>query len=220
MANISPLNYPYFTNNVTQLNAENLNPIVEKINQLVHAVNSGTIVTPEVPTILFDTSNETVALTATEGLAILYSTNGSSTPETPYDAALSVARGVNLTTRTTNGLEYSEVPKISVKYNKVSGTIEFIAFLRIIHRVFRVPRDGRVSHHALSLGAGDGHGIGRAADRAVFGFPVLDAAVLRLFCKGQYHRRGNRNDGADRVFRIAVGHDHALGAGCRQLQYF
>jgi hypothetical protein len=127
MANISPLNYPYFTNNVTQLNAENLNPIVEKINQLVQAVNSGTIVTPEVPTILFDTSNETVALTATEGLAILYSTNGSSTPETPYDAALSVARGVNLTTRTTNGLEYSEVPKISVKYNKVSGTIEFIA---------------------------------------------------------------------------------------------
>ena len=126
MANISLLSYPYFTDNVTQLNAVNLNPIVEKINQLVQAVNSGTTVTPVVPTILLDTQNESVILTATEGLAILYSTNGSSTPDTPYSTALSVAQGVNLTTRTANGLEYSEVPKISVKYNKVSGTIEFM----------------------------------------------------------------------------------------------
>lgn len=126
MANISPLNFPYFTNNVTQLNAENLNPIVEKINQLVQAVNSGTTVTPVVPTINFNTTAETVTLTATEGLAIQYSANGSLTPNTPYTSPLSVASGINLTARTTNGIETSDVPKISVKYNKASGTIELI----------------------------------------------------------------------------------------------
>lgn len=126
MADIQKLSYPYFTDNTTALNATNLNPIIAKLNEVIDKVNSGTTVTPVVPTILFDTQNESVALTATEGLAVLYSTEGSSTPNTPYTTPFSVARGVNLTTRTSNGLEYSEVPKISVKYNKVSGTIEFI----------------------------------------------------------------------------------------------
>lgn len=39
--NISELTYPYFTDGTTQLNAQNLNPIIAKINEVIRKVNGG-----------------------------------------------------------------------------------------------------------------------------------------------------------------------------------
>jgi hypothetical protein len=40
MANIQKLTYPYFTDGTTQLNAANLNPIIDRINSLIDVVNA------------------------------------------------------------------------------------------------------------------------------------------------------------------------------------
>lgn len=41
MSNIQKLTYPYFTDGSTQLNAETLNPIIAKMNEMIEAINSG-----------------------------------------------------------------------------------------------------------------------------------------------------------------------------------
>lgn len=46
MANIQKLTYPYFTDGSTQLNAQNLNPIIAKLNEMIEAINSGVTPTP------------------------------------------------------------------------------------------------------------------------------------------------------------------------------
>lgn len=46
MADITLLTYPYFSDNDTPLDAAHLNPIVQKINQLVQAVNGAQPVVP------------------------------------------------------------------------------------------------------------------------------------------------------------------------------
>ena len=81
-------------------------------------------VQPVVPTITLDTTAKTVALSATSGLTIKYSTNGG-TPTTTYSSPINVASGATIKAISTNGSQSSSVPKITVKYNETGGTIEF-----------------------------------------------------------------------------------------------
>lgn len=126
MADIQKLNFN-FVDGTTALNAANLNPIVAKINEVIDKVNGSTptpTVEPVVPTITLNTTAKTVALSATSGLTIKYSTNGG-TPTTTYSSPISVASGATIKAISTNGSQSSSVPKITVKYNENGGTIEF-----------------------------------------------------------------------------------------------
>ena len=71
MPNIQKLTYPYFTDGSTQLDAETLNPIIAKMNEMIEAINSGmtptSAQTVETPTIsisgtpaLFKSTNESL----------------------------------------------------------------------------------------------------------------------------------------------------------------
>lgn len=126
MANIQKLTYPYFTDNETRLEANTLNPIIQKLNEVIDKVNGGVTPTvePVVPTITLNTTAKTVALSATSGLTIKYSTNGG-TPTTTYSSPINVASGATIKAISTNGSQSSSVPKITVKYNESGGTIEF-----------------------------------------------------------------------------------------------
>lgn len=127
MANIQKLTEPYFTDNETRLEANTLNPIIAKLNEVIDKVNGSTptpTVEPVVPTITLNTTAKTVALSATEGLTIKYSANGG-TPTTAYSSPINVANGATIKAITTNGTQSSSVPKITVKYNESGGTIEF-----------------------------------------------------------------------------------------------
>lgn len=126
MSDIQKLTYPYFTDGTTQLNAANLNPIIAKINEVIDKVSGGVTPTvePVVPTITLNTTAKTVALSATSGLTIKYSTNGG-TPTTTYSSPINVASGATIKAISTNGSQSSSVPKITVKYNESGGTIEF-----------------------------------------------------------------------------------------------
>lgn len=126
MADIQKLTYPYFTDGTTQLNAANLNPIIAKLNEVIDKVNGGVAPTvePVVPTVTLNTTAKTVALSATSGLTIKYSTNGG-TPTTTYSSPINVASGATIKAISTNGSQSSSVPKITVKYNESGGTIEF-----------------------------------------------------------------------------------------------
>lgn len=125
MSDIQKLTYPYFADGSTQLNAANLNPIIAKLNEVIENLNGGTptpTVTPVVPTMVLNTTAKTVALSATSGLTIKYSTDGS-TPTTTYSSAINVANGATIKAISTNGTQSSSVPKITIKYSE-SGTIE------------------------------------------------------------------------------------------------
>lgn len=127
MADIQKLTYPYFTDGTTQLNAANLNPIIAKLNEVIEKLNGDTptpAVTPVVPTMVLNTTAKTVALSATSGLTIKYSTNGS-TPTTTYSSPINVASGATIKAISTNGTQSSSVPSITIKYNSGNGTIEF-----------------------------------------------------------------------------------------------
>ena len=127
MADIQKLTYPYFADGTTQLNAANLNPIISKMNEMIEAINSGDTPTPTVepvvPTMVLNTTAKTVALSATSGLTIKYSTNGG-TPATTYSSPINVANGATIKAISTNGTQSSSVPKITIKYNESGGTIE------------------------------------------------------------------------------------------------
>lgn len=125
MANIPKLNY-LFTDNQTTISAEHLNAFVNRINLLIDAVGKQPTPTvePVVPTITLNTTAKTVALSATSGLTIKYSTNGG-TPATTYSSPINVASGATIKAISTNGSQSSSVPKITVKYNESGGTIEF-----------------------------------------------------------------------------------------------
>lgn len=126
MADIQQLTTPYFVDGSTQLNANNLNPIVAKINEIIAKVNGGSpSVEPVVPTMVLNTTAKTVALSATTGLTIKYSTNGG-TPTTTYSSPINVASGATIKAISTNGTQSSSVPKITIIYNESDGTIEFV----------------------------------------------------------------------------------------------
>lgn len=127
MADIQKLTYPYFTDGTTPLNDANLNPIIAKLNEVIEKLNGGTptpTVTPVVPTMVLNTTAKTVALSATSGLTIKYSTNGG-TPTTTYSSPINVASGATIKAISTNGTQSSSVPSITIKYNSGNGTIEF-----------------------------------------------------------------------------------------------
>ena len=124
MADISQLTMT-FVDGTTVIDANKMNSIVSKINELVVAVN-GSSITPVVPTITLDTTAKTVALSATSGLTIKYSTNGS-IPTTTYSSPINVASGATIKAITTNGSQSSSVPKITIKYNENGGTLEFLS---------------------------------------------------------------------------------------------
>ena len=86
---------------------------------------SASSVQPVVPTIVLNTTAKTVALSATSGLTIKYSTNGGA-PTTTYSSPINVASGATIKAITTNGAQSSYVPKITIKYNENGGTIEFV----------------------------------------------------------------------------------------------
>lgn len=139
MANISELNL-VFEDGTTLLNANRMNAIVGKINDIVRELNGGSSsggsssggsssggsssVTPVVPTMMLNTSAKTVALSAPSGLSIKYSANGG-TPATNYSSAINVSNGATVKAITTNGTTSSSVPKITVKFNEELNTIQF-----------------------------------------------------------------------------------------------
>lgn len=123
MANINKLNYS-FTDGQTTIHDYHLNDMVDRINQLIDAVGGVTpTVTPVVPTMVLNTTAKTVALSATSGLTIKYSTNGG-TPATTYSSPINVSNGATIKAISTNGTQSSSVPKITIKYNESGGTIE------------------------------------------------------------------------------------------------
>ena len=126
MANINKITTTY-TDGTTVITASILNELKNKINEVIDEVNGSSptpTVTPVVPTMVLNTTAKTVALSATSGLTIKYSTDGS-TPTTTYSSAINVANGATIKAISTNGTQSSSVPKITIKYNESGGTIEF-----------------------------------------------------------------------------------------------
>lgn len=126
MANISKITTTY-TDGTTVISASVLSEFKNKINEIIDEVNGSSptpTVTPVVPTMLLNTTAKTVALSATSGLTIKYSTDGSA-PTTTYSSAINVANGATIKAVSTNGTQSSSVPKITIKYNESGGTIEF-----------------------------------------------------------------------------------------------
>lgn len=129
--NISKLTYPYFTDNETRLEANTLNPIIQKINDIIDKVNgtspspTPTPTTVEVPTISLNTSTKKAALSASEGLTIKYSTDGS-TPTTTYSSPITMSGNKKVCAITTNGTDSSSVPSLMVLYNDTTGKMEFV----------------------------------------------------------------------------------------------
>lgn len=116
-----------FTNNQTTITAEHMNGIVQAINGLIDVVSDQPTPTPTVepvvPTMVLNTTAKTVTLSATSGLTIKYSTNGSN-PTTTYSSPINVANGATIKAISTNGAQSSSIPKITIKYNESGGTIE------------------------------------------------------------------------------------------------
>lgn len=82
MSNIQKLTYPYFTDGSTQLNAETLNPIIAKMNEMIEVINSGmtptSAQTVETPTISISGTAATISC-STSGATIRYAINDTPT---------------------------------------------------------------------------------------------------------------------------------------------
>ena len=119
-----------FIDGSTIIDANKLNAIVGKINEMVAIFNSGSTtpvtVDPVVPTITLNTTSKEVTLSATTGLVIMYSTTSGDTPSTMYTSAIDVHNGATIKAITSNGTTTSTVPVISIVYDEGDGTISFV----------------------------------------------------------------------------------------------
>lgn len=137
-----------FVDGTTVIDAEKMNAIVNKINELVDSANGSssggssgggsTSPTPVVPTITLDTSTKKVSLSATSGLTIKYSTTGG-TPSTNYSSAIDVSEGASIKAISTNGTASSDIPKITVTFDEGANTI---ALASSVSGTIRYTEDG------------------------------------------------------------------------------
>ena len=120
MANIPELNLT-FTDGTTLIDAEKMNAIVGKINDIVHVLNA----VPVAPVMELDTATHKVSLSADSGVTIKYSINGS-TPTTTYSNPIDVSDGItSLNAVATKDNKTSALPTITVKYKPATDAIEF-----------------------------------------------------------------------------------------------
>lgn len=94
MSDIQKLTYPYFTDGSTQLNAQNLNPIIAKMNEVIDKVNGGVTPTQTVATPIISISGTTATIScSTSGATIYYTTNGNTptTSSTQYSSPITLS---------------------------------------------------------------------------------------------------------------------------------
>lgn len=151
MANIQKLTYPYFTDGSTQLNAQNLNPIISKMNEMIEAINSGVAPTPTqtvaTPTISISGSTATISC-STSGATIYYTLNGNTptTSSTQYSSPITLSGACTIKAiAVKSGMTNSSVA--SQSYTPAAQNITFAdqATKAIAVRLYDTNNDGEVS---------------------------------------------------------------------------
>lgn len=151
MANIQILTYPYFTDGSTQLNAQNLNPIIAKINEMIEAINSGVTPTPTqtvaTPTISISGTTAKISC-STSGATIYYTLNGNTptTSSTQYSSPITLSAACTIKAiAVKSGMTNSSVA--SQSYTPAAQNITFAdqATKAIAVRLYDTNNDGEVS---------------------------------------------------------------------------
>lgn len=151
MANIAKLTYPYFADGTTQLNAQNLNPIISKMNEMIEAINSGVTPTPTqtvaTPTISISGSTATISC-STSGATIYYTLNGNTptTSSTQYSSPITLSAACTIKAiAVKSGMTNSSVA--SQSYTPAAQNITFAdsTVKSICVSLFDTNNDGEVS---------------------------------------------------------------------------